>query len=151
MRITTRVFVSRPNNSRSKVTSTASFQISWARRCGAIRLTAKAIDPTSQEAIQPGQSTSYANRQTQAFDSLRGRPSRNRTSSLVPSTKSQGRLWNLHEFGGIAKRRRKPKRHRFRCGRTRADPRQNARQCSQVCSQSGLQTAAQASRASRTD
>ncbi len=27
-----------------------------------------------------------------------------------------GRLWNLHEFGGIAKKRRKLKRHRFRVG-----------------------------------
>jgi hypothetical protein len=27
-----------------------------------------------------------------------------------------GRLWNLHEFGGVARKRRKLKQHRFRVG-----------------------------------
>jgi hypothetical protein len=35
---------------------------------------------------------------------------------IGPVNEIAGRLWNLHEFGGVAKKRRRLKRHRFRIG-----------------------------------
>ncbi len=35
---------------------------------------------------------------------------------IGPVNEISGRLWNLHEFGGIARKRRRLKRHRFRVG-----------------------------------
>jgi len=35
---------------------------------------------------------------------------------IGPVNEIAGQLWNLHEFGGVAKKRRKLKRHRFRVG-----------------------------------
>ena len=35
---------------------------------------------------------------------------------IGPVNEIAGRLWNLHEFGGVAKKRRRLKRHRFRVG-----------------------------------
>jgi hypothetical protein len=35
---------------------------------------------------------------------------------IGPVNEISGRLWNLHEFGGIARKRRRLKRHRFRFG-----------------------------------
>ena len=72
----------------------------------------------------------------------------NPTLSLVPINEIAGRLWNLHEFGGIAKRRRKLKRHRFRVGEhgpIRVKSLGNAAKFARI----RLQTAAQASRATR--
>lgn len=48
---------------------------------------------------------------------LRYEVDREREQAVIgPVNEIAGRLWNLHEFGGVATKRRKLKRHRFRVG-----------------------------------
>lgn len=73
-----------------------------------------------------------------------------RTPGVVigPINEIAGRIWNLHEFGGVARKRRKLKRHRFKIdehGPIRVKSLGNAAKFARI----KLLTAAQASRATR--
>ena len=67
---------------------------------------------------------------------------------IGPINEIAGRIWNLHEFGGVARKRRKLKRHRFKVGEhgpIRVKSLGNAAKFARI----KLLTAAQASRATR--
>jgi len=73
----------------------------------------------------------------------------NKTNVIIgPVNEVAGRLWNLHEFGGVATKRRKLKQHRFRVGEH--GPIRVKYQGSKArFARIQLQTAAQANRATR--
>ena len=67
---------------------------------------------------------------------------------IGPVNEIAGRLWHLHEHGGVAKKRRRLKRHRFRAGEfgpVRVKQQGSTAKFARI----RLQTAAQANRATR--
>ncbi|MFN3193906.1 MAG: hypothetical protein ACE361_25570 [Aureliella sp.] len=144
MRITTRVRFT-PEQLKRK-TQQASFR-SLGHAGGAIRLTAKRSIRRRKKPSSPG---SPPHTQTGRLKrSIRYEVDRSQPDVVVgPINEIAGRLWNMHEFGGIAKRRRKLKRYRFRVGEhgpIRVKTLGNAAKFARI----RLQTAAQASRATR--
>ena len=144
MRITTRVRFT-PEQLKRK-TQQGTFR-SLGHAGAAIRLTAKRSIRRRKKSSSPG---SPPHTQTGRLKrSIRYEIDRSQPNIVVgPVNEIAGRLWNLHEFGGVAKRRRKLKRHRFRVGEhgpIRVKSLGNAAKFARI----KLTTAAQASRATR--
>ncbi|QDT10732.1 hypothetical protein [Planctomycetes bacterium K23_9] len=97
-----------------KKVNTANFR-SLGQAAGAIRLTAKRSIRKRKKSSSPG---SPPHTQTGMLRRvLRYEVDRVREQAFIgPVNEIAGRLWNLHEFGGIVTKRRKLKRHRFRVG-----------------------------------
>jgi hypothetical protein len=75
--------------------------------------------------------------------------SRNKTEVAIgPVNQIAGRIWNLHEFGGVATKRRKLKPHRFKVGE-HGPIRVKQQGLKTRFARIQLQTAAQANRATR--
>jgi phage gpG-like protein len=70
------------------------------------------------------------------------------TVLIGPVNEIAGKLWNLHEFGGVRKRRRKLRRHKFRVGEY-GPISAKTRGIKTTFLRIRLQTAAQANRATR--
>lgn len=82
---------------------------------GTIRLTAKRSIRKRKKPSSPG---SPPHTQTGMLRRvIRYEVNRDREEAVIgPVNEIAGRLWNLHEFGGVSTKRRKLKRHRFRVG-----------------------------------
>lgn len=102
-----------PNQLKRKVKD-ATFR-SLGQAAGTIRITAKRSIRKRKKPSSPG---SPPHTQTGMLRRvLRYEVNRDREEAVIgPVNEIAGRLWNLHEFGGVATKRRKLKRHRFRVG-----------------------------------
>ncbi len=82
---------------------------------GAIRKTAQFSIRRRKTASQPG---TPPHTQTGMLKRvIRYELANNKTEVVIgPVNEIAGRLWNLHEFGGVAKKRRKLKPHQFKVG-----------------------------------
>jgi phage gpG-like protein len=114
---------------------------------GAIRKTASRSIRKRKKASKPG---SPPNTQTGMLRRvIRYEVTSNKTEVIIgPVNEIAGRLWNLHEFGGVATKRRKLKPHRFRVGEhgpIRIKQQGNKTKFARI----ELRTAAQANRATR--
>jgi hypothetical protein len=80
-----------------------------------IRLTAKRSIRKRKKPSNPGSPPSTQTGMLRRV--LRYEVNRNREEAVIgPVNEIAGRLWNLHEFGGVVIKRRKLKRRRFRVG-----------------------------------
>ena len=97
-----------------KKAETASFR-SLGHAGGAIRKTARFSIRRRKTASKPG---SPPHTQTGMLKRvIRYEVASNKTEVAIgPVNEIAGRLWNLHEFGGVSRKRRKLKPHRFRVG-----------------------------------
>ncbi len=95
-----------------KKAETATFT-SLSEAGGAVRKTAKRSIRKRKKASKPG---SPPNTQTGMLKRvIRYDVTNNRTVVAIgPVNEIAGRIWNLHEFGGVATKRRKLKPHRFK-------------------------------------
>ena len=114
---------------------------------GAIRKTASRSIRKRKNPSKPG---SPPNTQTGMLRRvIRYEVTNNKTEVIIgPVNEIAGRLWNLHEFGGVATKRRKLKPHRFRVGEhgpIRIKQHGNKTKFARI----ELRTAAQANRATR--
>ncbi len=82
---------------------------------GTIRMTAKRSIRKRKKPSNPGSPPSSPTGMLRRV--LRYEVNRDRGEAVIgPVNEIAGRLWNLHEFGGVVTKRRKLKRHRFRVG-----------------------------------
>ena len=82
---------------------------------GTVRTTAKRSIRKRKKPSKPGSPPSSPTGMLRRV--LRYEVDRQREQAVIgPVNEIAGRLWNLHEFGGVVTKRRKLKRHRFRVG-----------------------------------
>lgn len=114
---------------------------------GAIRKTASFSIRRRKTSSKPG---SPPNTQTGMLKRvIRYDVTNNKTEVAIgPVNEIAGRLWNLHEFGGVARKRRKLKPHRFRVGE-HGPIRVKHQGAKTKFARIQLRTAAQANRATR--
>ncbi len=82
-----------------KKAETATFT-SLSEAGGAVRKDGQAEHSETQEGIEAWKPTEYTDRHAQASDSLRRHQQPN-VVAIGPVNEIAGRIWNLHEFGGV--------------------------------------------------
>ena len=117
---------------------------SLGQAAGTIRVTAKRSIRKRKKPSNPGSPPSSPTGMLRRV--LRYEVNRDKQEAVVgPVNEIAGRLWNLHEFGGVVTKRRKLKRHRFRVGEYGPIRQINATKFARI----KLLTQAQANRATR--
>ncbi|MGV3483367.1 MAG: hypothetical protein ACO1RT_02985 [Planctomycetaceae bacterium] len=114
---------------------------------GAIRLTAKRSIRRNKQPSRPGTAPHTPTGMLKRVIRYEVGPAKD-SVAIGPINEIAGKLWNLHEFGGVARKRRLLKSHRFSPG-DYGPVRVQAAGFNTKFERIRLQTAAQASRATR--